>query len=205
MEVKIALVKYIYLDIVGYSFDRTVEAQTEIINILNSIVLNAVKEQKIGKEKIIYIPTGDGMCICLLNVIDPYDIHLRIALSILEQLYRRNEKQQDNKRSFKIRIGINENHDNIITDINNRENVAGAGINFAQRIMTLAKGNQIYVGQSVYEKLVQRDLYFNSFVHENVIFKHGTNYSCYQYINENCIYLNSNYQNDEMQEQDNNA
>jgi hypothetical protein len=194
MEVKTALVKYIFLDIVGYSAGRTVEAQTEIIDVLNNIVLRAVKDSIIEKDRVIYLPTGDGMCICLLNTIDPYDIHIKIALGILEQIFCYNEKQEDNQRIFTVRIGINENHDNIFTDINSKENIAGAGINFAQRIMALAADSQIYVGQSVYEKLVQREFYSKSFKVENAIIKHGINYTCYRYINKEYIYLNSEEQ-----------
>jgi class 3 adenylate cyclase len=197
MEVRTALIKYIFLDIVGYSVGRTVEAQTEIINVLNNIVQNAVNAQNIEKEKIIYLPTGDGMCICLINIIDPYDIHIKIALNILEQIFIRNEKQQDGQRVFKIRIGINENHDNIVIDINNRDNIAGAGINIAQRIMAMAEDSQIYMGQSVYEKLVQRELYSKCFRVETAIIKHGINYTCYQYINKELSYLNNEDQNEE--------
>jgi hypothetical protein len=183
MEVRTALVKYIFLDIVKYSYERTVEAQVQIIQVLNTIVLQAVEAYKISAKNVIYLPTGDGLCICLINTIDPYDLSLKIALDLLQLLSEHNATELDSKRKFNIRIGINENHDSLVVDINGRNNVAGAGINLAQRIMNLAEDNQIFVGQSVYEKLVQREMYFYKFRPIIGEIKHGVSLKCFQYIN----------------------
>ena len=191
MEAKTALVKYIFLDVVNYSYERTVEAQSEIINILNRIVKETIEPFKLNQENLIYLPTGDGICICIINTIDPYDIHLQIAITILQKLDLYNKQQDDEKRKFNIRIGINENQDNIITDINENTNVAGAGINYAQRIMGMAEGNQIFIGQSVYDKLVQREKYNNKFYRETQIIKHDIPYTAYQYINKELTFINS--------------
>ncbi|MBN1520315.1 MAG: hypothetical protein JW923_09520 [Spirochaetales bacterium] len=183
MEVKTALVKYVFLDIVSYSIDRTVEAQVEIIGVLNRLVLKAVSGYKISAKNVIYLPNGDGICICLINTIDPYDLHIRIAIDIMTLLKEHNEREEDPKRQFKLRIGINENHDCLIVDINGRNNVAGAGINMAQRIMNMADGNQIMVGQSVYEKIVQREPYFGKFRPVVKEIKHGITLKSYHFTN----------------------
>lgn len=85
-------------------------------------------------------------------------------------------------RQFSVRIGINENVDNKVTDINGQQNVAGAGINMAQRIMSAADGNQIMVGETVYETLRHREKYMKSFKNFRVAAKHGVVLDVHQFI-----------------------
>ena len=66
-------------------------------------------------------------------------------------------------RKFHVRIGINENVDNLIIDINGKLNVAGSGINMSQRIMSCCDGGQILISQTVYEFLSAREEYMNLF------------------------------------------
>src|SRR5438876_10940737 len=109
-----------------------------------------------GKTRL-FIPTGDGLCIALINTEGRYryDIHMLVALNILESLEDYNRSQPDEMRRFHVRIGINSNEDNLINDINARPNLAGAGISLASRIMDKADGSQILVGESVFERLQQ--------------------------------------------------
>ena len=66
-------------------------------------------------------------------------------------------------RKFDVRIGVNENVDNLIFDINDRANLTGAGINYARRIMDYADGGNILISQTVYERLSQREKYLEKF------------------------------------------
>jgi Adenylate and Guanylate cyclase catalytic domain len=84
-------------------------------------------------------------------------------LAILNELKDRNSKAHDEMRQFEVRIGLNENVDNRVVDINGRPNVAGAGINMAQRVMSPADGSQILIGAAVYETLRHRECYMNTF------------------------------------------
>jgi class 3 adenylate cyclase len=145
--------KYIFLDIVGFTHNRSIEAQTDIIGVLNSIVLEAVSRYCIDAENRILLPTGDGICLVLLGIESPYDIHIQIALSLIEGIEKHNSTAIDEQRKFKIRVGINSNTDNLVTDVNGNQNIAGAGINLAQRVMSAADGNQILVGQPVFDTL----------------------------------------------------
>src|SRR3989338_9177905 len=184
--------KYVFLDIVHYSYGRTIEAQSDIIDAINSIVKNAVSSVKVEKKNLIFIPTGDGMCIALLDIHDPFDLHLQLALKIMELLHKYNESQKDTIRKFKIRVGVNENTDNLITDINGNKNVAGAGITEAQRIMDQADGGNILVGRSVFNHLRQRERYINKFKEFSVTIKHGEKMHIYQYVDPLIEFLNSN-------------
>lgn len=182
--------KHIFIDIVNYTHKRSVEAQSFIINILNGIVSNSIKELKIDQENVIFIPTGDGMCISLMNILEPYDIHLQLGIVLLKNLSEYNITQNNDMRKFSIRIGINENTDNLITDINGKRNISGSGINIASRIEGLGDENQILVGYSVYDKLVNREKYMDAFSNYIAIVKHGLTLNAYHYKNKELKYLN---------------
>ena len=143
--------KYIFLDVVGFTYNRSVEAQSDIVHSLNEIVKASLDEYSIHDDNRIFLPTGDGICIALLNIeclhdiASAYDIHVKIALGILKRLEEHNTSTEDVQRKFKLRIGINENIDNLVEDVNGNRNVAGDGINLAQRVMSLADGNQILI------------------------------------------------------------
>lgn len=179
--------KYVFLDVVSFS-SRTVEAQAIVVQSLNQIVtasLTALSVSKSNEEEVLCIPTGDGMCIVLVRK-DPVsegtlDIHVRLALEILRLLSEHNQKINEPDEAFKLRIGINENIDILVQDINDRRNIAGAGINDAARIMDLGGGNQILVGQNVYERLRGWRAYQGSFKPFNVTVKHDQKMIVYQF------------------------
>lgn len=182
--------KYVFLDIVGYTHNRSVEAQSDLVAYLNDIVDDALSTNRIPKEDLVLLPTGDGMCISIVSSEMPYDIHILLAKEILHLLEKHNEKTVDEMRKFQIRIGINANLDNFVTDINGKRNIAGAGISMAQRVMSSADGNQILVGQQVYETLRYREKYRNSFRQFEATIKHGIKLLMYQYVDQNFTELN---------------
>jgi hypothetical protein len=137
---------------------------------------------KITTDRCILLPTGDGMCIALLNVDALYDIHIDLALHILEHIRAENSATEDPQRKFEVRVGINANVDNVITDVNGSLNVAGAGINFAERFMSMADGGQILVGQAVYESIQHRERYMNAFRAYRGVVKHNLSVPVYQYV-----------------------
>lgn len=190
-EVATTQAKYIYFDIVDFSRDRSVEAQTDIINAINRITADTVTEFGIPIDSIIYIPTGDGICIALLDVHVPYDIHVKLALRLLENIEFYNGGISSDVRKINVRIGVNENVDNIVTDINGRRNVTGAGIIVAQRVMDVGDGGNILVGRTVYDRLHQREYYEDKFKLRRTSIKHGEVIEIYQYMQEGSVGLNT--------------
>jgi hypothetical protein len=159
-------IKHIFLDIVEFTKGRSVEAQAEIIIKLNTILRETLSSYNIKTDTLIVIPTGDGLCIALKNISNPFDIHILLGLDILDRLdkYNSETRKIDNmERCFSVRVGINENIDILFKDFNDKTNVAGAGINLAQRIMNNADGGQILVGETVFQTLKDRSGYLNSF------------------------------------------
>ena len=184
-----ARVKYVFLDVVGFTKNRSVEAQSDVIAAINWIVLQSLRVSAIPAKDIVLLPTGDGIAICLIEV-PGFDIHLRLAVSILGLVAGHNEAMSDQMRKFEIRVGINENVDNVLADINGRRSVAGAGISTAQRIMDKADGGQILVGSTVFDTLRQRELYMSAFRGYAATGKHDVTFPVYQYLAEQTPGLN---------------
>lgn len=174
--------KYIFLDVVDFTKNRSVEAQADIVCALNRVVESSVAELNLPKESLIFIPTGDGICIVLLNIESPYDAHLLAALSIVRGVSEHNDQTENDMRKFLVRIGINSNTDNLITDINANRNIAGAGISMASRIMGMADGNQILVGEPVFDTLRYREKYMSSFRPFSATVKHKVQIPVYQLV-----------------------
>ena len=98
--------KYVFLDVVGYSRGRTIEAQSHIIEVLNAAIKDAVTASEIPKEQVLLLPTGDGVGIVCVDVTRPYDVDVRLALDILARIDRLNGKQQDSQRRFQVRMAV---------------------------------------------------------------------------------------------------
>ena len=185
----LTLVRYIHLDVVGFAHERSVEAQADIISALNGIVRHVVAS-RVPRNSAIYTPIGDGICVALSGKGVDYESHICIALGILAQIHKHN-KNVERMRQFEVRIGINQNDDNIVTDINGKRNVIGAGVNFAQRIMSYADGGQILVGQSVYHSLNYREKYMGKFRKYSARVKHNIPLDLIQYTDERITELKS--------------
>jgi len=177
-----ASAKYVFLDVVGFSRNRSVEAQADIIVALNGLVLAAVSALSLTEEHLLLLPTGDGICIGILNVDEPFDVHVTLALDILRRLEEYNRETRGARRQFALRLGVNANVDNLVTDVRGNRNIAGAGINNAQRIMSAADGNQILVGQSAFDVLSHREKYDGKFRPLTAQAKHGVRLPVYQLI-----------------------
>jgi uncharacterized protein YecT (DUF1311 family) len=98
--------------------------------------------------------------------------------------------QAGTNRQAQLRIAISESVDAVVTDINGNRNLAGAGINHAQRLMSIADGNQIIASRAAYETLHIRDQYVEAFREVKAVVKHEHVISGYQYTAQNVPYLN---------------
>lgn len=183
--------KYVFLDVVGYSKGRTVEAQSHIIETLNRVITEAVAASGVPKDSYLLLPTGDGVGIVLIDVMRPYDVDVRMALDVLARLAASNDTQPDRQRRFLVRIAVNENSDNLVIDVNGNRNITGLGINQAQRIMSMADGGNILVGPVVAERLSQRDTYQGKLRELKLVVKHGVTVRVCQLVDPAVPSLNS--------------
>jgi hypothetical protein len=115
-----------------------VTQQAELKARLNDMIGRALEHVATADRMI--LDTGDGAAICFLG--DPEDAliaasNLRAAAS----------------GTLALRLGINLGPVKIVKDVYGRPNVIGDGINDAQRIMSFAQPNQIFVSRPYYEVL----------------------------------------------------
>lgn len=180
--------KYICLDIVGYS-SRDEGPQLEVRATLDEIVKSCVaKHAPLQDEKRrVYIPTGDGMCIALLDTDSTpeperlrADLHLQLALDIIKAISRRNAKTAYRQLQFEVRVGVHAQTDYEVTDINGNRNLAGPGINTAFRVMNIGDGGQILVSQEVFNDLIRKFRF--PFRRYDVKVRHDVPLSVYQFI-----------------------
>jgi serine/threonine protein kinase len=129
----------LFVDLVGYS-KRSVNDQVAVKRIFNDLVADSVKG--IDHANLIAIDTGDGAAVCFLG--DPEEA-LNTARLLRDLLVRRYGDR------VAARIGLHMGPVGVITDINQRVNVVGDGINVAQRIMDFAQSNQILVSRAYFE------------------------------------------------------
>jgi len=183
------LVQYVFLDIVRFTEGRTTEAQVDVVAALNAAVIGALNTLDINRSEQIFLPTGDGLAIALLQPA-VFDLALKLAKEIQKSIASHNSATEDARRRFEVRIGANQNIDNLVTDINGKTNLAGRGINHAQRVMNIADGSQVMVSESIYEILREREEYADCFRQLAATDKHGNDFNVYHLVQPDEFWLN---------------
>src|SRR5205814_1826544 len=134
----------LFLDIVGYS-KLLSDKQWKVFQLLKDIVRGTSQfRAAAAANKLVRIPTGDGMVLAFFTSVDA---PVRCALEISRGLREHPE--------LKLRMGINSGPVDHALDVNDRENVTGAGINMAQRVMDCADAGHILIARRVADDLAQ--------------------------------------------------
>lgn len=145
------LVQYVFLDVVEFTRpDRSDEDMARIILTLNDVVQHALSQASIRRQNRIVLPTGDGMCIALLNG-KVHDTPLQLALDIRRSVDGQNAFFLDETERFQLRISVHQNHDFVLPDFNGNRNVFGQGINTAARLNHACHPSHIAVSHVVHE------------------------------------------------------
>src|SRR5438094_4722969 len=122
-DVKLEIGHVLFIDIVGYS-KLLINEQSEQIQTLRKIVRGTEQFRLAEAEgKLVRLPTGDGGALVFRT--SP-EAPVRCAVEISKELKHHPE--------LRVRMGIHSGPVNEITDLNEQANIAGAGINIAQRI-----------------------------------------------------------------------
>jgi TolB-like protein/class 3 adenylate cyclase/Flp pilus assembly protein TadD len=145
-EIELEIAHVLFLDIVGYS-KLSVNEQHARIQELNEIVRLSEQFQKAeAANRIIKIPTGDGMALVFYkSPEEPAQCAFEISRAL-----------KDNPR-LQIRMGIHSGPISGVVDVNERTNVAGGGINMAQRVMDCGDAGHILLSHHVAEDLGEYD------------------------------------------------
>src|SRR2546430_5198788 len=134
----------LFIDIVGYSKALTDEQQ-ELVDRLNQVVRGSEEFQKAAAaDRLIKIPTGDGMALIFYNSPEqPVNCALEISRALR------------NSSDLPVRMGVHSGPVSAVTDLNDRVNAAGVGINVAQRVMDCGDTGHILLSKRVAEDLQQ--------------------------------------------------
>jgi|SRR4051812_38765247 len=129
-------------DIVGYS-KLMIDQQSDYLQKLNDVVRRTEQFQRVDAiGKLLRIPTGDGMILVFFtHPQDPVECAVQIA------------KRLKAHPEIELRMGVHSGPVNRVSDVNDRSNVAGAGINMAQRVMDCGDAGHILVSKRVAEDL----------------------------------------------------
>src|SRR5436189_1563296 len=141
-EIQLEIAHVLFIDIVGYS-KLSINDQHAAVEELNRIVRVSEQFQRAeAADRLIRIPTGDGMVLVFYT--NP-EVPAQCAVEISSALKEHPRLQ--------LRMGIHSGPVSGVVDVNERTNVAGAGINLAQRVMDCGDAGHILLSKHVAEDL----------------------------------------------------
>jgi len=141
-EIQLEIAHVLFIDIVGYS-KLSVNEQYAAVEELNQIVRRSEQFQKAeAASRLLKIPTGDGMALVFYTSPEaPAQCAVEISSALKEH------------PRLQLRMGIHSGPVSGVVDVNERANLAGAGINMAQRVMDCGDASHILLSKHVAEDL----------------------------------------------------
>src|SRR5213078_2714571 len=143
-EIQLEIAHVLFIDIVGYS-KRSINDQRAAIDELNQIVRASEQFQRAeAASRLLKIPTGDGMALVFYTSPEaPTQCAIEISRALKEH------------PRLQLRMGIHSGPVSGVVDVNERANLAGAGINMAQRVMDCGDAGHILLSKRVAEDLAE--------------------------------------------------
>src|SRR5437773_1254255 len=141
-EIRLEIAHILFIDIVGYS-KHSINEQRASVDELNEVVRTSGEFQKAERaSRLIKIPTGDGMALVFYTSPEaPAQCAVEISQALKEH------------PRLQLRMGIHSGPVSGVVDVNNRPNLAGAGLNMAQRVMDCGNAGHILLSKHVAEDL----------------------------------------------------
>ncbi len=143
-DLHLEIAHVLFMDVVGFS-KLLINDQSEILEQLNQLVRETPHFREAeAAGKLIRLATGDGMALVFSNSAEaPVECALEISKAL--KSYPR----------IQLRMGVHSGPINAVSDVNDRLNVTGAGINTAQRVMDCGDAGHILLSRRVTEGLEQ--------------------------------------------------
>jgi TolB-like protein/Tfp pilus assembly protein PilF len=143
-DVKLEIGHVLFIDIVGYS-KLMIDEQSGQLQTLKEIVRGTEQFRSAQAEgKLLRLPTGDGGALVFRTT---PEAPVLCAMEISKALKSHPE--------LKVRMGIHSGPVNEITDLNEQANIAGAGINVAERVMDCGDAGHILLSRHLADDLEQ--------------------------------------------------
>src|SRR5438445_952812 len=137
-DLRLEIAHVLFIDIVGYS-KLLHNQQSEVLREVNEVV-RGTEQFRLAESAgtLLRLPTGDGMALIFR---ESPEVPAQCALEIAQALKRH--------RQLQVRMGIHSGPVSEVTDVNERANIAGAGINMAQRVMDCGDAGHILLSRRV--------------------------------------------------------
>jgi TolB-like protein/class 3 adenylate cyclase len=141
-EIELEIAHVLFIDIVAYS-KLSINEQRAAVDELNQVVRTSEQLQKAeASDRLIKIPTGDGMALVFYTSLEaPAQCAVEISRAVKEH------------PRLQLRMGIHSGPVSGVIDVNGHANLAGAGLNIAQRVMVCGDAGHILLSKHVAEDL----------------------------------------------------
>src|SRR5438477_5692095 len=141
-EIQLEIAHVLFIDIVGYS-KLSISDQHAAVEELTRIVRASEQFQRAeAASRLTRIPTGDGMALAFYTSPEaPAQCAVDISRALKEH------------PRLQLRMGIHSGPVGGLVDVNERANLAGAGLNMAQRVMDCGDAGHILLSKHVAEDL----------------------------------------------------
>ena len=162
-EIPLEIGHVLFIDIVGYT-KLPIEQQTKYLEHLREIVRATESFRDAQTQgKLMRLPTGDGGALVFQT--SP-DAPVNCAVEIARELRKRPE--------LRVRMGIHSGPVQAVTDLSEQGNMAGAGINVAQRVMDCGDAGHILLSKRVADDL-EDSAHWRALLHDlgTIEVKHG--------------------------------
>jgi len=143
-DLQLEIAHVLLIDVVGYS-KLLINEQIELLQELNQIVRSTECFRAAeSKGKLTRVPTGDGMALLFFrSPEEPVRCALEISRTLKDQAH------------IQVRMGVHSGPVSQVTDVNDRTNIAGAGINIAQRVMDCGDAGHILLSKHLADDLAE--------------------------------------------------
>src|SRR6058998_3698836 len=141
-EIQLEIAHVLFVDIVGYS-KLSINDQRVAIDELTQAVRTSEQFQNAeAGGRLIKIPTGDGMALVFYkSPEEPVECALEISRALKEH------------SKLQLRMGVHSGPVSGVIDVSGQANLAGAGLNMAQRMMDWGDAGHILLSKHIAEDL----------------------------------------------------
>ena len=173
-DLKLEIAHVLTIDVVAYSTLLIDEQSRLIAELVRTVKATPRFRQAAAEDKLIKLPTGDGMALVFLGDAEaPIECAMQLAASLKEH------------PEIRLRMGIHSGPINTIRDVNDRPNLAGAGMDMAQRVMDCGDAGHILVSKRVADDLAPYPRWHRYLHHLGECeVKHGRKVSLFNFYSE---------------------
>src|SRR5437870_5601192 len=141
-QIQLEIAHVLFIDIVGYS-KLSINEQHAAVDELTQIARATAQFQKAeAASRLLKIPTGDGMALVFYTSLEaPAQCAVEISRALKEH------------PRLQLRMGVHSGPVSGVIDVNGHANLAGAGLNIAQRVMDCGDAGHILLSKHVAEDL----------------------------------------------------